>query len=206
MILKFLRNNISKHHKTSAFLAGVLCSIAHAPLFFTPGLLGFSVLLYLIYTASNVREAIARNFAFGYGYFGCGLYWLAIGITVYIDDFWWMIPICLLGMPLIFCIFTSFAAAFAWKYRNHQHYVLIYSIAWIFIEWLTTWIFTGLPWMLVGYSAGFSDIVSQMASLCGVIGISFILFNISGTFYYIWGAGTSLMKQLMIIHCHLVYY
>ena len=195
MILKFLRNNINAHPIISAFVAGILCAIAHAPLFFMPGMIGISVLVYLIYTAANYKEAIARNFAFGYGYFGGGLYWIAIAITVYIDDFWWLIPICLIGMPLIFCILTSFAAAFAWKYRYHSYYVLIYSVAWIFIEWLTTWIFTGLPWMLVGYTAGFSDIISQMASLCGVIGISFIIFNISGTFYYIWAADAKLRKQ-----------
>ena len=195
MILKFLRNNISTYPKISAFIAGILCSIAHAPLFFTPGLIGFSVLVYLIYKANSYSEAITRNIAFGYGYFGYGLYWISIGISVYIDDFWWLIPICLLGMPLIFCILTSFAAVFAWKYKDNIHYVLIYSIAWISIEWLTTWIFTGLPWMLVGYSAGFSNIISQMASLCGVIGISFILFNIYGTFYYIWHPDGSLKKH-----------
>ena len=183
------------HPKISAFLGGIGCALAHAPLFFTPGLIGFSVLVYLVYTSKNMREAIGRNFAFGYGYFGYGLYWIAIGITVYIDDFWWMIPICLIGMPLIFCILTSFAAAFSWKYKDNSYYVLIYTIAWIFIEWLTTWIFTGLPWMLVGYSVGFSDVLSQMASLCGVIGISFLLFNMSGTFYYIWASNAKLLKQ-----------
>ena len=195
MILQFLRHNISTRPKISAFIAGILCSIAHAPLFFTPGLIGFSVLVYIICQAKSYREAITRNIAFGYGYFGYGLYWISIGISVYIDDFWWLIPICLLGMPLIFCILTSFAAAVAWKYKENIHYVLIYTIAWIFIEWLTTWIFTGLPWMLVGYSAGFSDIISQMASLCGVIGISFILFNLSSTFYYIWQPDVSLKKH-----------
>ena len=181
--------------KISAFIAGLLCAISHAPLFFMPGLIGFSALVYLIYTSQNYREAVTRNIAFGYGYFGYGLYWIAIGISVYIDDFWWLIPICIIGMPLIFCILTSFAAAFAWKYRDNIHYVVIYSIAWIFIEWISTWIFTGLPWMLVGYSAGFSDILSQMASLCGVIGISFVLFNISGTFYYIWQSNAILAKK-----------
>jgi len=195
MILKFLRYNISTYPKISLCVAGILCAIAHAPIFFAPGLIGFSVLLYLVYTANSYRQAITRNIVFGYGYFGYGLYWISIGISVYIDDFWWMIPICLLGMPLIFCIFTSFAAAFAWKYRENTHYVLIYSIAWIFIEWLTTWVFTGFPWMLIGYSAGFSNIISQMASLCGVIGISFILFNIAGTFYYIWNHDGILKKH-----------
>ena len=190
-----LRKHINNSPKISAFAAGLICSIAHAPIFFTPGLIGFSILAYVIYTAGSCKEAIKRNIAFGYGYFGYGFCWIAIGISVYIEDFWWMIPIELIGMPLIFCILTSFAAVLAWKYRYDKHYILLYSLAWIFIEWLTTWIFTGLPWLLVGYSVAWSDVLSQIASLCGVIGISFIIFNLSATFYYIWRPNAVLIKQ-----------
>lgn len=194
-MLNYLRGHINNSPKISSFVAGLLCSIAHAPIFFTPGLVGFSVLAYVIYTSKSYKEAIMRNIAFGYGYFGYGFCWIAVGISVYIEDFWWMIPIELIGMPLIFCIFTSFASGFAWKYRHNAHYVWLYSIGWIFIEWLTSWIFTGLPWLLVGYSIAWSDVLSQMASICGVIGISFIIFNISSSFYYIWQPGARLIKR-----------
>jgi len=190
-----LRNFINNWPKLALFIAGVLCGTAQAPLFWIWGLCGFSVLVYLIFDSTNIQEAIKRNITFGFGYFGYGFYWTAIAISVYIEDFWWAIPIALIGLPMIFCIFTSLATIFIWRFRNHIHYVMIYTIFWILIEWLTGWIFTGLPWMLIGYSVGFSDILSQSASISGVLGISFVLFNIIGTFYYIWKIEASILKK-----------
>ena len=179
----------------SAFIAGISCALSQAPLFCIWGLIGFSVLAHLICDAASAKEAVGRNIAFSFGYFGYGFYWTAIAISVYIEEFWWMIPISLIGLPLIFCFFTSLITICAWRFREHRHYVMIYTILWIFMEWLTSWIFTGLPWMLVGYSAGFSDILSQTASIAGVWGLSFILFNISSSFYYIWQDGNSIRKS-----------
>ncbi len=198
-----IRNFINHRHKFSGFIAGILCATAQAPLFCICGLIGFSILVYLIYDATSIQEALKRNIAFSLGYFGYGFYWTAIAISVYIEDFWWMIPIALIGLPLIFCFFTSIITLCVWHFRNHTHYVIIYTILWLFAEWITSWIFTGLPWMLVGYSAGFSDILSQTASIAGVWGLSFILFNINSIFYYIWKKdGVILRKDL--IYCGVV--
>ncbi|MEY3197015.1 MAG: Apolipoprotein N-acyltransferase [Pseudomonadota bacterium] len=195
MLIRYLRNKINRYPLILAFLSGLLCAIAHAPLFFTPGLIGFSILAYLIYSSKDLRSALVRNLSFCLGYFGYGLYWIVIGISVYIEDFWWAIPISLFGMPLLFSIFTSFPTYVAWNMRNSTHYILVYSIAWVFIEWVTTWIFTGFPWMLIGYTSGFSNIISQLASICGVIGISFVIFYIMTSFYYMWEPDAKLCKK-----------
>ncbi len=194
-LLKNIRKYINYSPRISAVIAGILCSIAHAPIFFCPGLIGFSLLLYLVYSSASAKEAFVRNICFGYGYFGYGFYWTAIAIGMFMEDFWWAIPIALMGLPLIFCVFIGIISVLAWRCRYNSYYVLIYTVLWVFVEWLTTWIFTGLPWMLVGYTVGFSDILSQMAGIAGVLGLSFIIFNITGTFYYIWNGGAILLRK-----------
>jgi apolipoprotein N-acyltransferase len=198
--LKPIRSFINLSPRIAGFLAGILCGIAQAPIFFIVGLIGFSILVYLIYDSASIKEAVKRNIAFSFGYFGYGFYWTAIAISVYIEDFWWMIPIALIGLPLIFCFFTSIITVFVWHFRNHIHYVMIYTIFWLLMEWVTSWIFTGLPWMLVGYSVGFSDILSQTANIAGVWGLSFILFNTSSTFYYIWKKNDNIVRRMDIYY------
>ncbi|MGV2432014.1 MAG UNVERIFIED_CONTAM: apolipoprotein N-acyltransferase [Rickettsiaceae bacterium] len=141
-------------------------------------------MVYLIHSANSLKEAVRRNIAFSFGYFGYGFYWTTIAISIYIEDFWWAIPIAFLGLPLIFVLFTSLIIIPIWHLRASKHYVMIFTILWVFIEWLTSWIFTGLPWMLVGYSAGFSDILSQFASIAGIFGLSLVILNLAATFYY----------------------
>ena len=179
----------------SALIGGVIAAFIQPPTFYIWGLLGFTLLVYLVYSAPTLKIALYRNFLFSLGFFGYGFYWTTIAISVYIDEFWWAIPIAFFGLPLIFITFTSLITIPAWKHRQHRHYVLIYTSLWVFIEWLTSWIFTGLPWMLIGHGAGFSDVLSQFASIAGIFGLSFVLLNIASTFYYVFGYERSLQKS-----------
>lgn len=193
-----IRRFVSKYSRSFSIICGILSALTQPPTFYIFGLIGFSGLFYLIYSASNLRDALSRNFLFSLGYYGYGFYWSVIAISVYMEDFWWAIPIAFFGLPLIFICFTSLITILAWKYRFHNYYVMIYTILWTFIEWLTSFIFTGLPWMLVGHVAGFSDIVSQFASIASIYGLSFVMLNLAGTFYYIFGPKKSLQKSDII--------
>lgn len=193
-----IRRRIAAFPKLCSLIGGVLAALSQPPTFYIWALIGFTFLFYIIYTAENLKQALSRNFWFGMGYFGYGFYWSTIAISVFIDEFWWAIPIAFIGLPLIFICFTSLITIPAWKYRNSPHYVLIFSLLWVFIEWLTSWTFTGLPWMLVGYSAGASDILSQFSSISGIFGLSFVLLNIAGTFYYIFGYEKKCQKSDII--------
>ena len=105
MILSIPQYIINSYPRTSALTSGIIAALAHAPYFFTPGILGFSFLLFLVYSASSSKKAFTLSFLFGLGYFGFGFYWSTIALSIFIEDFWWAIPIAFLGLPSIFCIF-----------------------------------------------------------------------------------------------------
>ena len=46
---------------------------------------------------------------------------------------------------------------------------------WVLLEWAQTWVITGFPWELLGYSLYLNRPLLQLASLTGVYGLSFLI-------------------------------
>lgn len=170
---------LQTYPKILTFLMGGILAAAFAPVFFAPALLTLAILAHKIKLAPSWKAAASYGFWFGFGFFTCGLYWMAIGVSVYADEFWWAIPFALFGLPLVLAIFISTGSALAWRWRESNHYILAFSSIWVFLEWVRSWIFTGLPWNLLGYSLAFSEELIQLGSLVGIYGMSFLVIYIS---------------------------
>lgn len=169
----------------SSFVSGILVGLIEPPLFYFWGIIGFTIFLYQIKNSKSFYSLLQRHFAFGMGFFGYGFYWTTIAISTRIEEFWWAIPIALIGMPLIFVCITIFSSYISWRVRDSKYLPLVFSLSWVFIEWVSGFIFTGLPWMIVGYGAGFSDIFSQSASLVSLYGVSLIIIYMASKLMYI---------------------
>ena len=166
-----------------SFISGLICGLAFAPLYFFPGILMLSVLCAQIYKSSTIRQAVVFGYMFGFGFFLASLYWISFGVAVYIEEFWWALPFALFGLPAFIAIFIALAAAVSWKFRSSSLYHIIFCVIWVFIEWLISWIFTGLPWALLGYAFAISETLIQPASIFGVLGLSFAAVFIGSAFY-----------------------
>ncbi len=92
------------------------------------------------------------------------------------------------GLPLMVCIillvllaaylaiYTGlFTAALAWFHPRPWQLVLLAPAAWTILEMMRTWLFTGFPWELLGYSQYDHLWVIQWADLFGVYGISALI-------------------------------
>lgn len=175
---------ISMPSKKTCLITGLISGIAFAPTFFIPGLLSLSLLCFYIYKSNNVKTAFLLSFIFGFGHFFAGVYWISLGVSVYIEDFWWAIPLALFGIPLILACFTALCGVVSYYFKANIYYHLIFCVIWVFCEWLRSWIFTGLPWNLLGYSLSFSDILIQPASIFGVYGLSFMVIYSSSSLFF----------------------
>jgi len=184
-------------NKTLVLLSGMVSGLVFAPTFFVLGLLGLALLCYQVQIAKSWKEATILGFIFGFGHFLVGLYWISIGVTVYIDEFWWAIPFALFGLPIILAIFIGVSCGLGFFARNHKLYQFIFCLYWVFFEWVRSWIFTGLPWNLLGYALSFSDILIQSASIIGTYGLSFVVVYISTSFYHIFTKQYNLLKILL---------
>ena len=160
-----------------ALLAGVAAGLAHPPFGIVPGLLGYAILLAVIdgETARPLRSALLRGWLGGVGYFAVGVWWITEPFMVDAREQGWMAPFALVLMAGGLALFW---AAAAWLYRlarpRGAARVLVFAGALTAFEWLRGHIATGFPWDLPGESWAAGTAPSQLASVVGAYGLTWI--------------------------------
>lgn len=157
------------------FLLGAASAGALAPLHLLPlAVLGFSALALML---ENVRwpRAFLLTFAFAYGYFVAGMYWTGISFLVDAERFAWLMPLPILGLPIVLAALPAAGTALLWPLPGRGGAaVLKLALGWSLGEQLRSHILTGLPWNLVGYVWSFSDAMIQPAAFIGVHALSLL--------------------------------
>lgn len=163
-----------------AFLAGVATALALAPIYALPLMAGgFSVLILLIdgaYDADHPRRsAFAAGWFFGFGYFLASIYWMAFSFFVQADQFAWMAPFAVLGMPAFLAFFAGLSCFAAVKFwRPGWPRIFIFAAIWTLFEYARGHVLTGLPWNLAGQALAGSAIGAQTAAWYGAYGLSLV--------------------------------
>ncbi|MGF1545079.1 MAG: apolipoprotein N-acyltransferase [Parvularculaceae bacterium] len=162
----------------AAFAAGAAGALAQAPTYLFPLLfLSFAGFVLLLDGAAEAarprRAAFAVGWWFGLGYFLLGLYWMAFSFFVQADDFAWMAPFAMLGMPSFLALFYGGAAALAigW-WRAGPSRVALFAGVFMAFEYARGHVLTGLPWNLPGQAFAVSGALSQAAAWVGAYGLS----------------------------------
>lgn len=170
-----------------AFAAGALSALSFAPFGLWPLLLlGLAALTLSIDGAVThvrpIRSASLAGWAFGFGQFLAGLYWVGYAFLVDRADHLWQLPFIALILPGGLALFIMLAAAVsAYFWRDGWPRIFILTACYAAAEWLRGNVFTGFPWNLPGYGWDASLAVLQSASVIGVYGLSLltILFGAS---------------------------
>jgi apolipoprotein N-acyltransferase len=157
-------------------------------------LLSLAVLFGLLFSRGSERtspiEGFAIVFVYGLSYFVLGVGWLYISMHRYGGM---VAPLAALGVLLLSCLLASFSAlAGALTLRlagaqSHFGYgrapiaaILMFSASWGLLEWTRSWIFTGFPWIAVGYSQ-IDGPLANVAPALGVYGLTVITALFSGS-------------------------
>jgi len=161
-------------------LLGALGAAALPPVYLVvllvPSFVGF---LWLIEDSRSVRAAAVLGWWFGVGHFAAGFYWVAHSFLVDSARYGWMAPFAIFGMAAGLAVFPMITAAlcrcgFSSGRWTAVTRMMMFAVAWTALEWVRGWIFTGLPWNLVGTVWAFSDAVSQSVAFIGVYGLSLL--------------------------------
>lgn len=159
------------------FALGVLSAAALPPLFFFPALFpAFMGLFWCLDASSDRRQAFAAGWWIGFGHHIAGLYWISISLLVEPDKFAWLIPFAVSVIPAVCAVYTGLVTLTVWMLprRGSGRRVLLLACVWVLAEMLRARLFTGFPWNLIGSAWGFSNYVSQLASVLGIYGLSFL--------------------------------
>lgn len=164
----------------AAFLAGVCAALAMAPFYLLPLLaVAFTTLIILLDGVAGHERQRLRAFwtgwAFGFGYFLAGLYWMAFSFFVQADQFAWMAPFAVTLMPAGLALFTGAAAATAIAYwRKGWGRIVIFTAVFALFEYARGHLLTGLPWNLTGQAFAATAMTGQIAAWLGAYGLSLI--------------------------------
>jgi len=171
----------------AAMAAGMVSTLAFAPfdLFFFL-LLAFGVLVLLIDSSAAeprpIRATVLVGWAFGFGQFLAGLYWVGYAFTVDASAHAWQIPFVAVLFPGGLALFPALAAsAAAALWRDDDARIFVFAACFGAAEWLRGHALTGFPWNLAAYGWAGVLPVLQSAALVGAYGLSLltILFGAS---------------------------
>jgi apolipoprotein N-acyltransferase len=187
---------LPRWHYLAALALGALNTLSFAP---TPhgGWLEIIIIALLygwLMRTKRWKSALLTGWAFGFGNFATGVWWLYVSLHFYGGL---PAPVALLALALLALLLGFFPAlaAAVWSYCTqqpaqrpgqtapvtfcHGHIstcwrALLFASAWALCEWLRGTVFTGFPWLSIGY-AQVDGPLAGFAPLVGVYGTGWVL-------------------------------
>jgi apolipoprotein N-acyltransferase len=163
------------------FLAGAATVVAFAPAGVYPLSLITFALLVQRWSEASPRRCFMTGFWFGLGFFAVGVSWVYVSMS----EFGGMPPPLAAFSTAFFCAFLAlFPATAGWLQARIPaplavRVCLLIPAAWTVFEWLRGVIFTGFPWISVGYAAvGWP--MQGYAPLGGVYLLTFLTLLLAG--------------------------
>jgi apolipoprotein N-acyltransferase len=166
-------------------LAGALTVPGFAP--FNAWLIPFATVaaLLVVWRASgSPLQAAISGFCFGLGLMLAGVSWIYVSLHYYGH----MHPALAALATFLLCAFLALYYALAgWLFaklrRGRDLDLILLAPALLMLgEWARSWVFTGFPWLTIGYSQVPSSPLAGFAPVVGAYGISLIVFTCAGFF------------------------
>lgn len=165
-----------------ALLAGALVPLSLSPFGFWPlGLLSVFILLFTLQNSSPVQAA-RRGWCYGFGFFGIGASWVYVSINVYGNASGFFAGFLTLLFVGGLAILFSLQCWLYQRFFSQARPALGFAALWVLFEWLRSWLFTGFPWLYLGYGH-VTSWLHPLAPVLGVMGISFAVVLLAGMFY-----------------------
>jgi apolipoprotein N-acyltransferase len=146
------------------FLLGSASIFSFAPyqFFFLP----IIIFLSYFFLLEKSKNRITATFFFGFGYFFVGLYWLIPCLVNFANT---PITIAIFGHAMLASFLALFFLPLAYR-KNIFSAILLFTG----FEIIRAYIFTGFPWLSIGFSQTINPFVNNYISWVGVHGTTFI--------------------------------
>ena len=182
----------------TAFFLGSLIVLAFQPFnywfltFLIPGL------LYQLIKSEGIKNTFFISYFFGFGLWAFGIFWIENSITVYGGAS----PILGSFLTLLLAAFLSLFQAISFtlfklvtSQRKTFEVFLLFPATWVLSEWLREFLFTGFPWLYLGYTAVDNSLLQGYIPILGIFGIGFLMVLISQIFSYLLGSLRDLTQR-----------
>lgn len=175
------------HHFRSKLIAtlllGAVTVLGFAPFYFFPvPVITLALLFYFWRKCVSSMQAALLGFSFGMGMFGAGVTWIYVSL----HDFGGMpVPIAVFTLLLLCAYLSLFPALTGWlsaklRITHSVAWLMVIAALWMLSEWLRGTLFTGFPWLALGYSQVPASPLAGFAPVIGVYGVTLILVTSAG--------------------------
>ncbi len=202
--MKISLSTRAKLEDLAALAAGCAMPLAFAPfsLFFIA--LISPTVLFMVWRRISPRRAFWRGWLFGLGQFGLGVSWVYISLYQFG------------GMPFSGAVFFTllfimlmalYPALLGWLVVRHfpdcnrVRLLAVLPAGWVLLEWIRGWLFTGFPWLLLGYTQ-LDTPLRGLAPFTGVYGVSWAVAFTASLLTLLWLKGwrkRATLKELLPI-------
>ena len=162
-------------------LAGALFPLGFSPYDYSPVPVLVLALAFLLSRTLDIKAAAKSGFMFGVGLFGAGVSWIYVSI----HEFGAASPPLAGFLTLLFVVGISLLlivppfAIYGWLNQKKDKLSpwqqgLIFAALWVLFEWVRSWILTGFPWLIIGYTL-LDTPFEALAPVTGVYGLSLMM-------------------------------
>ncbi len=164
--------------------AGGLTPLSLAPVGWWPLALLAPTILALLLWRQPLRQNFVLSFGFGLGLFGVGASWVYVSIHEFgYAPVWLAALLTGLFVILLAVLFSLPLLLLSWMPGHLQRrlwtaslggHLLAFCALWVIGEWIRSWLFTGFPWLYLGYSQ-WQTPLAGWAPVTGIYGLSLML-------------------------------
>ena len=156
-------------------------------------------LFQLLRQAESPRQGLLTGLSFGLGFFLTGVSWVYVSLSVFGGMPWWLAGPAAFLFCSVMALFPMFAGYLfkRWQPKVFWRQALFFAALIAAADWLKSWIFTGFPWLSLGYSQAAPSPLVGFAPVFGVHGLS-LLVALSGALLARWRIGLPFVALLAL--------
>jgi apolipoprotein N-acyltransferase len=180
-------NSLSRFKFTLPYLLGALAVLGFAPFYFFPAsIISLIGLCYFWAKCSSPKTTFALGFQYGLGLYVVGIYWIYISLHDFGGMPWWFAGFATFCLCAFMALFVGFVGYLSKIFGTPW---LSIPILWGLSDWVRSWIFTGFPWLTLGYSQVPYSPLAGFMPVIGVYGVSvltaFVACLLTAIFIYV---------------------
>lgn len=177
--LNYTLNVIKKYYL--CLLSSILLILSFSPFdFFFLAWVSFLPFFFFLYNAKDNKTVVKGGFLFGFIYFLGNTYWIYHSLYFYGSVPLLMSYLVVILLAIYLALYPlTFSVIYKNLLKNNLPTSLYAPFLWVSLEVLRNYLLTGFPWALIGYSQYKFILISQIADITGIYGVSYliILFN-----------------------------
>ncbi len=165
-----------RHPRSTGLLvsaAGTLLPLAFAPFGLWPLAILLPTVLIWSWDEATPRRAAGYGGLFGLGLYGFGIYWIFISLHDYGHAPAPFAALATFAVVLLMALYLTVLGGLLNRWGpppGPTRWLLVIPASWTLLDWVRSWLFTGFPWLALGYSQT-DALLGHLAPYLGVFGV-----------------------------------